>query len=108
MILCPNDESQLYTLLLYSRQGCCLCKGLEEHLLSLNLFAFSPPLQLSVIDIDAPSTPTKLRCRYDLLVPVLAVDYAGIFRELPRVSPRLTGEQLNSWLQRSCAAAYNL
>ena len=36
------------TLLLYSRQGCCLCEGLQERLLALE----APPA-LEVLDVDA-------------------------------------------------------
>ena len=83
------------TLYLYSRQGCCLCEGLEQRLRSLELTRLAIALQ--VVDIDDPSTPVQLRDRYDLEVPVLAV--GG--RELPRVSPRLTGDALLRWLERS-------
>ena len=58
-------------------------------------------LVLKVIDIDAPDTPKDLRARYDLEVPVLALDGC----ELPRVSPRLTGEGLLNWLQRCLSTA---
>ena len=58
-------------------------------------------LVLKVIDIDAPDTPQDLRARYDLEVPVLALDGS----ELPRVSPRLTGEGLLNWLQRCLSTA---
>ena len=81
-------------LTLYSRTGCCLCEGLESRLRDLDLLGLS--IELTVMDIDAPGTPQLLKARYDLEVPVLALDGS----ELPRVSPRLTGEGLLSWLQR--------
>ena len=84
-------------LTLYSRQGCCLCEGLEQRLKALDLMAVLPPLVLRVEDIDEPSFPAELRWRYDLEVPVLAVDG----EDLPRVSPRLAGEGLFAWLQRA-------
>ena len=56
---------------------------------------------LAVIDIDAQGTPEELKARYDLEVPVLALDGS----ELPRVSPRLTGEGLLNWLQRCLSTA---
>ena len=95
-------------LLLYSREGCCLCKGLEQRLSKLDLSRLNPPLQLYVVDIDAPSTPAKVKYLYDLRVPVLAIDNNGIFSELPPVPPRLIGEQLKFWLQRSCTVAFGL
>ena len=82
---------------LYSRQGCCLCEGLEQRLRSLELSEID--LDLEVVDIDAPTTPERLRALYDLEVPVLAL--AGT--ELPRVSPRLVGDALRHWLL-SCLA----
>lgn len=82
------------TLLLYSRQGCCLCEGLEERLRALD-----PPPALAVLDVD---TDPALQQRYGLEVPVLAVQQAdGDLRELPRVSPRLAGTGLADWLRRN-------
>ena len=84
-------------LCLYSRQGCCLCEGLEHRLRTLELSEID--LDLEVVDIDAPTTPKELRVRYDMEVPVLAL--AGT--ELPRVSPRLSGDGLRHWLLRCLA-----
>ena len=89
----------MHQLTLYSRTGCCLCEGLESRLKALDLVPMA--LVLTVIDIDAPDTPQDLRARYDLEVPVLALDGC----ELPRVSPRLTGEGLLNWLQRCLSTA---
>ena len=89
----------MHQLTLYSRTGCCLCEGLESRLKALDLSPMA--LVLKVIDIDAPDTPKDLRARYDLDVPVLALDGC----ELPRVSPRLTGEGLLNWLQRCLSTA---
>ena len=86
-------------LTLYSRTGCCLCEGLESRLRDLDLLGLS--IELTVIDIDVPGTPQELKARYDLEVPVLALDGS----ELPRVSPRLTGEGLLNWLQRCLSMA---
>ncbi len=79
-------------LLLFTRQGCCLCEGLEER-----LGALDPPQPLHLIDVDTDPT---LQGRYGLAVPVLAVPAGadGPLRELPRVSPRLAGAQLQAWL----------
>ena len=89
----------MHELILYSRNGCCLCEGLESRLRALDLLGLS--ITLTVIDIDAPSTPQDIKGRYDLEVPVLALDDV----ELPRVSPRLTGEGLLNWLQRCLSTA---
>lgn len=87
------------SLVLFSRQGCCLCEGLEQRLQSLDLAGLG--VVLEVVDIDAPETPADLRARFDLDVPVLSV--AG--RTLPRVSPRLKGDGLFDWLQRALSSA---
>lgn len=79
-------------LILFSRQGCCLCEGLEERLRALD-----PPVAFEVVDIDADPA---LQQRYGLEVPVLALRAAeGGWCELPRVSPRLAGPALAVWLQ---------
>ena len=82
-------------LVLYSRRGCCLCEGLEQRLRELDLTALA--LSLTVLDIDADDIAPELRARYDLEVPVLQL--SG--RALPRVSPRLRGDGLFTWLQRA-------
>ena len=89
----------MHELTLYSRTGCCLCEGLESRLKDIDLLGLS--ITLRVIDIDASGTPQELKARYDLEVPVLALDGC----ELPRVSPRLTGEGLLNWLQRCLSTA---
>ena len=98
---------QALRLLLYSRNGCCLCEGLEQRLRELALDQLQPPLTLSVIDIDDGATPASIRAHYDLQVPVLVlVELEQQFSlELPRVSPRLGGEGLFRWLQQACTKA---
>ena len=76
-------------LVLITREGCCLCEGLEEKLLAL-------ALPFSRLDVDADP---QLLARFDLEVPVLLVREAGEERQLPRVSPRLPAAQLRAWLQ---------
>ena len=73
-------------LVLITRQGCCLCEGLEEKLRALAL-----PLELRDVDRDP-----VLQARYGQEVPVLLA--SG--RELPRVSPRLGLDALRRWLQQ--------
>ena len=99
MTLSPTDSRRL---LLYSRAGCCLCEGLEQRLRDLNLEQGIHPLELVVVDIDAPDCSALLRARYDLEVPVLVLEET----ELPRVSPRLSGDGLRNWLQKVGAAVY--
>ena len=94
----PIDSRRL---LLYSRAGCCLCEGLEQRLRDLNLEDDIHPLTLVVVDIDAPDCAASLRARFDLEVPVLVLGDT----ELPRVSPRLSGDGLRTWLKRVCAPA---
>ncbi len=89
---------EFQTLTLLSRQGCCLCEGLEQRLRALELSRLQPPVSLEVIDIDAAGVEPELRSRYDLEVPVLMLQG----KPLPRVSPRLSGEGLFTWLQRLC------
>ena len=86
-------------LLLYSRQGCCLCEGLEQKLLALE-----PRPNLSVIDVDGDPA---LQARYGLEVPVLALARPGGAEPLPlpRVSPRLSGDGLQRWLMQQLETA---
>ena len=86
------------TLLLYSRQGCCLCEGLEQ-----KLRALEPAPELQVIDVDGD---LDLQARYGLEVPLLAVvHHDGPPVLLPRVSPRLSGEGLQRWLRQQLEPA---
>ena len=85
-------------LVLFTRQGCCLCEGLEERLRGLD-----PPPRLTLVDLD---TDPELQARFGLVVPLLAeADDQGSPRLLPRVPPRLGGEALANWLRRQRAAA---
>jgi hypothetical protein len=82
-------------LVLITRQGCCLCEGLEEKLRQLG-----QPLRC----LDVDQHPALLE-RYGLEVPVLLWRDGGSERELPRVSPRLAGPQLAAWLRgQGCLA----
>ena len=84
-------------------QGCCLCEGLEHRLRNLPLHQLKPPLVLRVVDIDSSGIPKNLRDIYDLHVPVMCLGKNGLNEsfELPRVSPRLDGEGLFKWLQKT-------
>jgi hypothetical protein len=76
-------------LVLITRQGCCLCRGLEEKLAALALV-------FERLDVDADPA---LLARFDLEVPVLLLREGDAERVLPRVSPRLASPQLRSWLE---------
>ena len=99
---------------LYTRVGCCLCEGLEERLRALD-----PPPPLELVDVDGDPA---LQARYGLRVPVLAraegaasaLPHAGdgageelllMWRDLPPLPPRLTGERLRAWLAAHGAVA---
>ncbi len=79
-----------------------MCEGLEQRLTSLPLHELDPPLKLNVVDIDDLGELSVERARYDLEVPVLAIqiDCEKEKTELPRVSPRLDGIALMNWLQK--------
>jgi hypothetical protein len=81
-------------LLLFTRQGCCLCDGLEE-----KLAALVPAPAITRIDVDRDPA---LQARYGLEVPVLAVAKGSAeWQELPRVPPRLSGDGLAVWLHKN-------
>ena len=89
-------------LCLYVRKGCCLCQGLENRLVDLPLFDLYPSIKLRVIDIDVDITSQSERELYDLEVPVMVLylsEHKQIYK-LPRVSPRLKGDELFKWLQK--------
>ena len=50
--------------------------------------------KMVTVDVDHPETPSEWKARYNLEVPVLVLDS----KELPRVSPRLSGDGLVKWL----------
>jgi len=78
-------------LVLITREGCCLCEGLEEKLEALAL-----ALAFTRLDVDADPA---LKARFDFEVPVLLLREGAAERVLPRVSPRLPAHQLGAWLQ---------
>ena len=77
-------------LTLLTRQGCCLCEGLQERLEALDP---APPLQCVDVDGDA-----QLQARFGLEVPVLLTASGAV---LARVPPRLSGDRLADWLHRN-------
>ena len=89
-------------LILYGRANCCLCRSLQERLENIPLCDLQPPLKLKVIDIDSRYVSDEIRIRYDLEVPVMAIELGGSLGNLnlPRVSPRLKEEGLFIWIQK--------
>lgn len=80
-------------LILYSKPGCHLCEGLQEKLEQI------PSIVLTVRDI---STQEEWFQAYQYLIPILCVVGAdGTELPLPRMSPRLTTEQVKQMLQKS-------
>ncbi len=100
-----------FSLVLYSRKGCCLCEGLEEKLKSLTLHDFDPPLDLNVVDIDNIDTPLNIKNLYDNEVPVLelclGLNDSRNCIVLPRVAPRLKEEGLSRWLKAQFKNAFH-
>ena len=80
-------------LVLITREGCCLCQGLEEKLITL-------AVPFERIDVDANP---ELLARFDCEVPVLLKRQGQEEKVLPRVSPRLSTPQLQVWLKQQGA-----
>ena len=95
-------------LILYSRNGCCLCETLEKKLSNIPLNNLKPSLVLSIIDIDNKKVPLDIQTKYTYQVPVLVLDSTKLLKkiELPRISPRLKGDMLLSWIQKNLNALY--
>ena len=89
-------------LVLYTRDGCCLCKGLEDKLSSIPLDELDPKLHFCIENIDGNNISEKQKEKYSMEVPVLAfrVKTKTLLIELPRVSPRLTEVALTNWLKK--------
>ena len=95
-------------LILYSRQGCCLCQTLEEKLSNICLSNLKPSILLSVVDIDSNRVPLDIKMKYTNEVPVIVLESARLLKkiELPRVSPRLKEDMLLSWIQKNLNILY--
>ena len=95
-------------LILYSRQGCCLCQTLEEKLSNICLRNLKPSIVLSIVDIDSNRVSLDIQMKYTNEVPVMVLDSARLLRkiELPRVSPRLKEDMLLSWIQKNLNILY--
>ena len=97
-------------LILYSRKGCCLCETLEKKLSNICLKILKPTLVLSIVDIDSKEVPLDIKNKYSNEVPVIVIDSIKLLKriELPRISPRLKGDMLLSWIQRNLDTIYKI
>ena len=91
-------------ILIFVRQGCCLCDSLKNKLTKINLNELFPNIEeLKEIDIDRVDLYKDKYKKYDYEVPVIA--FKGIrsdeIIELPRISPRLKDYQLKNWFQKN-------
>ena len=95
-------------LILYSRQGCCLCQTLEEKLSNICLRNLKPSIVLSIVDIDSNRVSLDVQMKYTNEVPVIVLDSTRLLKkiELPRVSPRLKEDMLLSWIQKNLNILY--
>ena len=95
-------------LILYSREGCCLCKTLEKKLSNIGLEKLTPSITLSIIDIDSQKVSLDTQIKYTNDVPVLVLQSTKLLRkiEFPRVSPRLKEDMLLSWIQKNLNIFY--
>jgi len=95
-------------LILYSRQGCCLCQALEKKLSNICLENLTPSILLSIVDIDSKKVSLGIQMKYTNQVPVIVLDSFRLSKkiELPRVSPRLKEDMLLSWIQKNLNILY--
>ncbi len=89
-------------LILYTREGCCLCQTLEKKLSDICLENLNPSIALSIVDIDSKQVSLDIKKRYTNDVPVMLLDSTKLSKkiELPRVSPRLKEDMLFTWIQK--------
>jgi len=97
-------------LILYSREGCCLCQTLEKKLSNICLINLKPSLILSIVDIDSNKVSSDIQMKYTNQVPVIVLDSTILLKkiELPRISPRLKEEMLLSWIQKHLNILYKI
>ncbi|OIP78450.1 MAG: thioredoxin family protein [Oscillatoriales cyanobacterium CG2_30_44_21] len=82
-------------LILYSKQGCCLCEGLLAKLEQVKNVEF----ELEIRDI---TTNSEWRDRYEYEIPVLClINDQQQEQELPRFPPRSPVNKLEELLERS-------
>ena len=103
MILFLIKELKKMVLFIYTRKGCCICDKLKNDLNNININNFNPRLEIIEVDIDRFDLYKNDFKKYDHQVPVLALQLTESKEiiELPRVSPRLKGLQLDNWLKKN-------
>jgi len=103
VILFLIKELKKMVLFIYTRKGCCICDKLKNDLNSININNFNPKLEILEVDIDRFDLYKNDFKKYDHQVPVLALQLneSKEIIELPRVSPRLKGLQLDNWLKKN-------
>ena len=96
-------------LIVYTRKECCLCQALEKKLSNLSLEKLKPSIALSIVDIDSKKVSIDIQMKYTNEVPVIVLDSTKLLKriEFPRVSPRLKGDILSSWIQKKLNIIYN-
>ncbi len=97
-------------LILYTREGCCLCQTLEKKLSNIGVENLKPSIVLSVLDIDSNKVSLDIQMKYTNEVPVMVLDSTRLMKkvELPRVPPRLREDMLLSWLQKNLNIFYKM
>ncbi|KAL2635855.1 hypothetical protein R1flu_007334 [Riccia fluitans] len=84
------SNKQAWRLIMYSKPGCCLCDGLKEKLSTL------PNVDLEIRNI---LMNPEWENAYQYEIPVLAhVREDGTEETIPRLSPRLSAEQMHKKL----------
>ena len=103
VILFLIKELKKMVLFIYTRKGCCICDKLKNDLNNININNFNPKLEILEVDIDRFDLYKNDFKKYDHQVPVLALQLNASKEiiELPRVSPRLKGLQLDNWLKKN-------
>ncbi len=94
---------------IFVRQGCCLCDSLKNKLAKIKLKKVFPNLEFTEIDIDRFDLYEDKYKKYDYEVPVIAIeeDKFKEIIELPRISPRLKDDQLESWFEKNINIVLN-
>ena len=97
-------------LYIFVRKGCCLCDAVKNNLLKINIKNIQSELIIKEIDIDRFDLYQDKFRKYDYEVPVLAIKnkLTNQMHELPRMSPRLKGSQLQDWLQKNILNYQNI
>lgn len=98
------DKTVQRTLVLYSKQGCCLCDGLTEKLQQVAALKSDGPLSSIHLEVRDITTNPEWEQAYQYEIPVLArIKDDNTEEVLPRLSPRMGVEQISKKL----AAAFS-